>query len=511
MRRHILWLALAVALTLASCGGGSSSPVADAPVPETSVPEAPVADASAPEEPAPPSLTAVDRIEPLDTAMQTLAMRQAKAVPAAVSRMLAGAPVPRVALGLLVSVKAAAAQRSGALKIGQGRAVDATADAGDLARKLRWSTLADGSQVAALAFSSDDARAIRLGVLARQLPAGAILRFYGADGADVVEMSAAQIDALRQTNEAGGLTGDAARMVWGPDTAGAVSTLEVQLPAGAAASQLQLAVPQLSHLMRTVDEATTPRNTADIGTSSSCNLDVMCDAGLSAESRAVAKLIFIDAGDAWLCSGTLMNDIHDSRTPYFLTAAHCISNQAAASSAVTYWFFRAASCNSSPVYDRMMTRVAGGARLLYADTLKDNTLLLLNNPPPAQVVYAGSDYSARFAVAPVPNVPVVGVHHPRGDLQKYSVGLILGYGICGFLDDYCYIESVESGTMLMVSWVWGGTEPGSSGSPLFATLGTTRYVVGALSHGNGSCQNGVSFYGRFDQSLYGGLKDWLMR
>ncbi|MDR1969222.1 MAG: trypsin-like peptidase domain-containing protein [Burkholderiaceae bacterium] len=496
MKRPILWAVLVAMLALGACGGGSDSPVADA-VPADTVPG----------EPTPPSPVAVDRIEPLDTATLARAV-QAKAAQVVASRMPVGAVTPRVALGPLESVKAA---RDDVLKIGQGRVVDATASVSDLAGMLRWNKLTDGSQVAALAFSSDGARAIRLGVLARQLPAGAVLRFYGESGTAVVEMSAAQIEAMRDINEAGGLTGDAARTVWGPDTDGAVSTLEVQLPAASATSQLQLAVPQLSHLTQSIDQAANALDTADIGAAGPCNLDVMCTADLQAESRAVAKLLFVDQGDAYVCSGTLMNDIHNSLTPYFMTAAHCISGQAAASSAITYWFFRAASCNSSPVYDPAMTRIASGAQLLYTDVPADQTLLQLNSPPPDRVVYAGSYYSSPFGPGAVPSADVLGVHHPKGDLQKYSVGIIQGYSICG--TNGCAPSSAESGNMYTVGWLRGTTEPGSSGSPLFTTLGVTHYVIGALSRGAGSCRNlsGKDFYSRINRSsLDTGIQDWLM-
>lgn len=491
MKRHILWSAFAATLALAACGGDSDSTESPSPAPT----------------PAPAPATS-DRIEPLDTAATKLTTAT-KAVPAAVSRLPAGTPVPRVVLGPLTGAKAVAATGKGvALQIGQARAVAATASAADLAARLSWLTLDDGTQVAALAFATDGAQAVRLGVLVRQLPEGAVLRFYGVDGSPVVEMTAADVAALRQRNQAAGLAGDAARMVWGPDTSGAVSTLEVQLPAGAATSQVQLAVPTLSHLSQTVAQVLqSDKDTAEIGDAGSCNLDVMCSADLQAESRSVAKMLFTEDGDTYLCTGTLMNDTRGSQTPYFLTANHCISTQASASSLVTYWFFRAASCNSSPAYDAAMTRVTGGAQLLYSDSSVDTTLLQLNSAPPAKVVYAGS----YFGTGTVAGVGVVGVHHPKGDLQKYSVGAVGGYANCG--DNSCYGASADSGTMYQIGWSQGTTEGGSSGSAIFTLLGSTRYVVGALHGGSSSCQNpgGSDFYGRFDRAYYRGVGTWLTR
>ena len=489
LKRSVLWAALAASVALAACGGSDSE---DTPAPS----------------PGPAPAPQGDRIEPLDTAKQRSA--PAKAEPVASSRLPAGAPVPRIELGALPPVsKVQAAPKDGALQIGVGRDVAATADSGDLARQLRWSTLVDGSQVAAVAFAAEGAKAIRLGVLARAVPAGTVLRFYGGSGSPVAEIGAAEIDRLRAVNEAGGLLGDQARMVWAPDTDGAVSTLEVQLPAGASPAQLQLAVPQLSHMTQTVAEAGN-HAAKDVGDSGSCNIDVMCSDATN-EGRAVAKMVFVRDGKGYLCTGTLLNDTRNSQTPYFLTAAHCISSQSAASSLVTYWFYRTASCNGSQA-DPALTRRTGGARLLYSNGRFDTTLLQLNDQPPANVVFAGS----YFGPDAKPGVGVIGVHHPSGDLQKFSEGGVTGYGNCTSTDEglTCGEADERNGGLLQVSWRRGITEGGSSGSAIFATTANnTRYVIGSLYGGGSSCRNpgGADYYGRFQRSFADGINRWLVR
>ena len=488
IKRTLLCVALFAALALTACGGDSGS--------DTTTPN-----------------TSIDRIEPLDTALPKSSV-QAKAEPVAVSRMPPGAAVARIALGPLVGAKMTVSQDKGArLQIGQGRAVQATASPADLADQLRWNTLADGTQVAALAFSADGAQAIRLGVLARRVPAGAVLRFYGADGADVVEMPAAQLEQLRQINEEGGLSGDDARMVWGATTAGSVSVLEVQLPAGADAGQLQLAVPQLAHFTQTVQQAMQqPAKVMNIGSSGGCNLNVVCEPELQAESRAVAKMSFVSGGTPYLCTGTLMNDAKASRTPYFLTANHCISTQAEASTLTTYWFFRAATCDNPTQPDPAMTYISTGAKLLYTETASDATLLQLNFQIPEEkgVVYAGSYFGAGLTQG----TGVTGVHNPAGDLQKYSVGSVTGYATCTSTGNgvfNCPSANSSTGQMYMVGWKQGTTEGGSSGSAIFAQLGKKRYVTGTLTAGSASClnPNGTDNYGRFDRAYSRGIKAYL--
>lgn len=213
------------------------------------------------------------------------------------------------------------------------------------------------------------------------------------------------------------------------------------------------------------------------------------------------------SGRTGLCSGTLMNDARNSGTPYFLSANHCISTQASASSLQTRWFFRSASCNASPRVHGDMQRLTGGARLLYATARTDTAFMVLNDAPPAGVRYAGS----YFGNADPINAKVLGVHHPRGDLQKYSEGGVQGYAVCAPGDARQCAASQVPAEFLHVRWSRGTTEGGSSGSGLFGTIGSTRYVIGQLLGGGASCENpeGADLYGRFNLAYHDGIRRWL--
>lgn len=481
------WIsACALSLLLLACGGDDDG------------------DRPAPPPPGPP--LAGDRIEPLDTALLKQARRPAAVQ--ALSRLPAGAQVARIALGPLPELKQAAAPASGGpLQIGVGRDIAATADAAALGRLLDWTRLPDGTQVAALSFAAEGARALRLGVQVGHVPPGAMLRFYSDPDSDVVEMTAEEIRAGYRSQRAAGVPEAEAGRVWGPDTPGAVSTLELHLPAGTDPGRLQLAVPQLSQLSQTVAEAVQRKDVSDIGASGSCHVDVACTRHDS-ESRAVAKMLYTKGGGTFLCSGTLVNDSAGSLTPYFLTAAHCIDDGASASSLITYWFFRAAACDASGRLDRDMVRLTGGASLLEVHYPSDMALLRLRSDPPPRVVYAGS----YFGPDAVPGVSVLGVHHPSGDVQKVSEGGIRAYASCIVINNEtrCSV-SPQEGDMLQVIWNRGSTEGGSSGSALFASAGGTQYVVGTLFAGNASCRNpdGSDFYGRYEPAFAASLQRWL--
>lgn len=479
MNRMVLWLISAAALTLTGCGGGSDD-----------------------------AASGIDRIEPLDTSLLRLA--QARGAHAAASRWPAAVAAPRVELGPLSLLKrAAGASDGGPLLLGRERVVPATADAADFASRLQWQQLDDGAQVAALAFSAEGARAMRVGADVAQLPPGARLRWYGAPGSPVIERSAAQILGWQSANATQGLGGAAAHTLWGPDTVGAVSTIEIELPPGATPAQLRLAVPRVAHLTRSVTDALTfQKDLTDVGDAGACIPDVRCRAELDAESRAVVQLIFNRDGGTWLCSGTLLNDSQASGRPFVLTAAHCIDSVASAASVEALWFFRAAACNASPAIDPAFVRDIGGAVLRSTHATIDTTLIELNNPPPANVVYAGS----YFGDAAGTGLAVAAVHHPEADLQKYNLGSITGYVNCG--GGYCTNASAATADMWRVLWSQGATEQGSSGSAIWAELDHgVRYVVGALHGGSSSCLSpgGPDYYGRFDRAFHAGIGSWLVR
>lgn len=504
------WLGIsALALALSACGGGGGG--ADAgggsPAPSPTPTPAPA--------PAPISLTPVadifaraDRIEPLDSAF-TRALQDDSTRPA--SRLPLGMPVAHVLLAGQPALPPAA--DSGLRKrqrTGVGRSVPATsAGFAALAQQLNFVRLDDGSQVAAVGFTAEGARGLRLGLLVRQLPTGAVLRVY-SPGGPVHEISAADVLAQQAQQRQAGALGDAALTIWAPATAGDTSLLEVQLPAGARATDLQLAVPLLSHLLKHMDdlqhEAIEQRRLRDIGHAGACTLDAMCRPDLDAERRATVKLeITDDRGDTGVCTGTLLNDSRGSRTPYVLTAEHCVDTAVAASSVTSYWFFYASACGQQRPSSRML-QVGGGARLLKADLLRDSSLLRLNRAAPAGVVYAGS----YFGNYPLTGQNSLGVHHAEGDLTRYSLGRIEDYSFCT-INDVCSPIIASRANRLRVRWQQGVTEGGSSGSALYVQSGRTRYVVGNLSGGLASCDNpnGSDYYGRFDRFFHGGASAWL--
>ena len=470
-------------LILAACGGGSS----DSPAPT----------------PTPPGT--VDRIEPYDPSAGKAA---AATEPASVQPVAQSART--VALAPLAAPKSApAALKSGQpLEIGQARDVAATASASATAALLQWHATAQGTQVAALRFVSPGAYGVRLGVWVQALPAGAVLRSYGAGGA-ATQISAAQLQAMAQRNAEGGASDAEAHTWWSPDFAAPETTLEIEIPAGTDPAAVRIAVPRLSHY--TIDaahwESAAATTTKAAGDAGACNRDAICTPEYLDQSRAVARMSFTRSnGKSYWCTGTLMNDARNSGTPHFLTANHCISTQSEASSLVTDWFYRASACGT-PTTDPAARRLTGGATLLSANANTDVSFLRLNDAPPAGAVYAGSYFGTPAAAG----TPLVAVHHPAGDRQKISLGTLSSYQNCPNGGDLCQTSAPADANFIRLSWQQGVVEQGSSGSAAFLTLQGKRYVVGQLFRGSSSCSNpqGTDDYGRFDVSYRSALSKWL--
>ena len=132
-----------------------------------------------------------------------------------------------------------------------------------------------------------------------------------------------------------------------------------------------------------------------------------------------------------------------------------------------------------------MTQFTGGAELLAFDSANDFSLLQFNEQ-------IGSYFSGWTTGTVAANTSVVGIHHPSGDLKKWSAGNV----------------TTTSGGYHRVVWTQGTTEGGSSGSGLFDAAERLR---GVLSGGGASCSSPSSpdWYGRFDQ-IFPSVKQWLV-
>jgi len=405
--------------------------------------------------------------------------------------------------------KALVPDEGGVRQIGVARALGALDTAEKVASLLQWEALPSGQQVAAVQWMAPDAYGLRLGVEFAALPAVAVFRLYASPEASVsYEVTGA---ALLERLVADAQTGK--RTWWTPDV-GPAPVLEILLPATLAPSRLQWAMPQVSQMVVPPNVAVThvgevlQLDDAVVLTEkrrpNACQGDVNCQDSLLDQRDAVIRIFYVNQGRTFQCTATLINNPRQDLTPYVLTAAHCVGDQAAASTLQTSWFYYSQSCDSSQLFAGH-TEMYGAARWLASSSANDMTLLQLNEPPPAGALFAGWD-----ATALLPGTAVAGLHHPHGDLMMFAAGTAEDDTACkvdnGSRRLDCSAQTQSDGGFYHVRWSQGGIEGGSSGSALFVDGRLTATLTG----GDIWCaaQDGRVVYGRLDQAL-GSFAAWL--
>jgi Trypsin/Fibronectin type III domain len=225
-----------------------------------------------------------------------------------------------------------------------------------------------------------------------------------------------------------------------------------------------------------------------------CEVDASCYG--DAEKNAVARILFNDNG-AHLCTGTLLNNVAQDQTPYFLTANHCVNSQAVAQTVEAYWFYQTTSCNSGVL--RGWVHSPPGANLLATQASNDFCLLRLQNNPPGGVYFSGWTSAAQPA-----GTGVFGLHHPDGYIPptvnsylRRSTGSIMdpNFNCLGLVNGY------------QIGWTSGSSEPGSSGSGLW---NSSHYLVGVLSCGPlpPTCNNPGAGYSKF-ANFYSQIRQYI--
>lgn len=238
------------------------------------------------------------------------------------------------------------------------------------------------------------------------------------------------------------------------------------------------------------------------------------------------------------CTGTLINrNTSDGAVGfYILTARHCITNIDFNIKHTLYFNYQSPSANnnSTPTanqgnYDIQSIQLSNSGyeyrhstylRLVNSFVWGDFALLevLTPVPPHFNVTYSAWSPSRFYSIstAPMLPTPVVGIHHPKGDIKKIS-GINQIWWLETPIATGCY--TVTTVIDVLFGWIWGNSvstsvicnyvdipwlsipyfqygvvEQGSSGSGVFDP---GNRVIGVLSGGLSSCDVPVlEFYGK---------------
>ena len=190
---------------------------------------------------------------------------------------------------------------------------------------------------------------------------------------------------------------------------------------------------------------------------------------------------FVAGGSTFLCSGGLLNDKDDtSFIPYFLTARHCLSSQAVASTLEVFWDYFANGC-LGPWPSLASRPRSSGALLLATGSASDFTFLRLLSIPPNRVLLGWTTASQGSLTA------LHRISHPLGLPHAYSrTAVTLFSSTCSGAPRPNYLYQFRD---------IGGIAGGSSGAPVLLPGGLT---VGQLS---GTC--GVTGDGCIDNQVDG--------
>lgn len=371
----------------------------------------------------------------------------------------------------------------------------------DINQDGEWIPLPNGDKIWLIGIKSPNAINLSINFNDFHLPNGSRLHLYNEDRTDVSKTYSSSQNRPNKLLGSWYIEGD---IIW----------IEYYEPAFVSENPLiELGSIIHGYRMGRVNQLIDTRGLNDSG---DCNYDVNCSVGSDFEGKKniVKKAVAIlNLGNGYLCSSSLINTTTGDKTPYMLTANHCLDN-----SDPSFWSVRFNWMSPNPICgeseessDIESNFTMSGAELKANNSLSDFALIQLFNDIPESwdVAFSGWDNSE--------DIPLyeVGIHHPNGDIMK----------ICR--DDSGAVMENANGTEVWLiggvsvgtgdGWELGTTESGSSGSPLFNEDGR---IIGQLYAGQSFCNgtennNDYDIYGRFDISWDAGttaqsrLKDWL--
>lgn len=338
------------------------------------------------------------------------------------------------------------------------------------------------------------AKGIRVHLTGVDFPVGARLWLRGAND----EIGPIDLAAITWDGE-----------VWCPTVAADSVEVIVEIPP--LADDANFTIDGAMEIADPVQTSTNPSISLQPPSYTTCQVNAECvtpsqfDA-IDLVHSAIAKIEFVDAHANYICSGGLLADQDSSSTiPYFLTANHCISTQASASSVTAYWDYRWSDCAKDSInYGTASygsTLLATSAADATSGPGSDVTLLQMTAPLPSGRGYLGWD-STDAAITGASEF--YRVSHPDGDPQSYTTYTrdTRAFACSGIpLSKFLYTTTTS-----------GSTYGGSSGSPILISGGV---VVGQLYGSCGIQDADACSYsdfddvdGKFEQS-YPLLQPWL--
>lgn len=346
-----------------------------------------------------------------------------------------------------------------------------------------WESLPGGGSVWRLRVESTGAEFIVVGFDVFRVQEGAVLHMY--DPSRTVLLGGFTSSDIKEHGK-----------LWSTSIAGDVAIIELFWP-----EELEKETPNLH--IGTVSHGYEP--ILPIAGGAECSPDVNCPLGLGIEviKRGAVRLYIGNAGV--ICSGSLINNVTNDRTPYVLTAEHCVDaaldfdpGDDLTASEILFNYERP-GCGPPPDFPPGDDRLTGlKLRSMWAGS--DMALLEIDERIPSDFCARLNGWSRSTVTSPESGT----IHQPAGGPPKKVA-----------VDSDPTI--IDGNFWRIAEWEIGNTQSGSSGAPLFNNGGR---IIGQLCcGGNGDppeCRQDLDDrFGRFDLSWFGGgspdtrLRDWL--
>ncbi len=330
-----------------------------------------------------------------------------------------------------------------------------------------WLSLPSGQNIWKQSLKAEGAKGLVLTFKELYLPPGSELYLY-TPNKEIVEIY------TNETNPSGGY--------YVSDTFYDNEVILEYLPALSSAKDVRIELANVGYVYR---------SKAELQNDLFCFINVNCPeaADWQKQKKGVVCLYIQKGFDQGYCTGSLINNIRQDKTPYVLTADHCFTNaneNTFASLRVEFFKEDKGSYCLSDINQSFATKTIYGAELIATNPFNggsDGSLLKLSKrPDPSWDVYYNGwnvlDEAAENGVC---------IHHPRGIVKKIST-----YKDATRTIKNASIEDMLSGDNAMWGVNWSSTENGtsvttggSSGSPLFNQDG---HIIGSLSGGSSSCR-----------------------
>ncbi len=252
-------------------------------------------------------------------------------------------------------------------------------------------------------------------------------------------------------------------------------------------------INEILHAYRGINETDDEKG---FGGSGDCEVNVNCTEGNNKNNQrdAVVRVLIKKGSSGLWCTGSLINNTSEDRTPYILTADHCgkSSSDEDMLQWVFYFNYQSTGC-SNPSQEPEHQSIEGCEKVAASSNANvlgsDFFLVKINEDIPEDY----NPYYIGWNRDGLGSNEGYSIHHPDGDIKKishyFSPLVSASYSTSGITNGFWEVvwDETENGH--------GVTEGGSSGSPIFDNYG---YLIGTLTGGQAACSNlsGPDYYGK---------------